>query len=240
MEVNNVNPTPQQSAPEQGQTYIQPPEFSGSRKGQYGRKGKTVVLKRSVFIVLICAIVAAFVVGAVIAGVYSSHVIAGYRAQAVRAEAREHKSTKAYNDLIKKIKDAASPDDSDDEDSDSDSNDDSTQASALTIVGGKFTGVDDGGDGQAYITVKNTSNKTVSEPEIWFTYLDASGNILDEDCDDMTSDIQPGQSANLNLTDIDMSKTNAKYIQASKILYSLDNGDNIEEQRVQTDKIAIR
>ena len=238
MEVNNVNPTPQQSAPEQGQTCIQPPEFSGSRKGQYGRKGKTVVLKRSVFIVLICAIVAAFVVGVVVAGIYSSHVIAGYRAQTVQAEARERRSTKAYNDLIKKIKDAASSDDSDDEDSDSD--DDSTQASALTIVGGKFTGVDDGGDGQAYITVKNTSNKTVSEPEIWFTYLDASGNILDEDCVDMTSDIQPGQSANLNLTDIDMSKTNAKYIQPSKILYSLDNGENIQEQKVQADKIAIR
>lgn len=238
MEVNNVNPTPQQSAPEQGQTYIQPPEFSGSRKGQHGRKGKTVVLKRSVFIVLICAIVAAFVVGVVVVGIYSSHVIAGYRAQAVQAEARERRSTKAYNDLIKKIKDAASSDDSDDEDSDSD--DDSTQASALTIVGGKFTGVDDSGDGQAYITVKNTSNKTVSEPEIWFTYLDASGNILDEDCVDMTSDIQPGQSANLNLTDIDMSKTNAKYIQPSKILYSLDNGENIQEQKVQADKIAIR
>lgn len=238
MEVNNVNPTPQQSAPEQGQTYIQPPEFSGSREGQHGRKGKTVVLKRSVFIVLICAIVAAFVVGVVVVGIYSSHVIAGYRAQAAQAEARERRSTKAYNDLIKKIKDAASSDDSDDEDSDSD--DDSTQASALTIVGGKFTGVDDGGDGQAYITVKNTSNKTVSEPEIWFTYLDASGNILDEDCVDMTSDIQPGQSANLNLTDIDMSKTNAKYIQPSKILYSLDNGENIQEQKVQADKIAIR
>lgn len=238
MEVNNVNPTPQQSAPEQGQTYIQPPEFSGSREGQHGRKGKTVVLKRSVFIVLICAIVAAFVVGVVVVGIYSSHVIAGYRAQAAQAEARERRSTKAYNDLIKKIKDAASSDDSDDEDSDSD--DDSTQASALTIVGGKFTGVDDGGDGQAYITVKNTSNKTVSEPEIWFTYLDASGNILDEDCDDMTSDIQPGQSANLNLTDIDMSKTNAKYIQPSKIFYSLDNGENIQKQKVQADKIAIR
>lgn len=238
METNTVNPGSQPGMPQQNQPYVQPPEFNGSSNGQHRQKSKTVVLKKPVFIVLICAIVVAFVVGAAVVGVYSSHVIDGYRARAVQAEASARKSTKAYNDLVKKIEDAAASDDSDDEDSDSD--DDSDQASALTIVGGKFTGVDDGGDGQAYITVKNTSNKTVSEPEIWFTYLDASGNILDEDCDDMTSDIQPGQSANLNLTDIDMSKTNAKYIQASKILYSLDGGENIEEQRVQADKIAIR
>jgi hypothetical protein len=71
--------------------------------------------------------------------------------------------------------------------------------------------------------------------------LDASGNILQETYPQLDSDLQPGQSANLEylLSPDDLTKTRS--VQVTKLSWMLDdNGDGFQEVSVSSDPVQVK
>jgi hypothetical protein len=110
-----------------------------------------------------------------------------------------------------------------------------------SVSGGKYAGKDNTGFGSGTFTVRNDSDKPLKSVSLTVSELDASGNILQETYPQLDSDLQPGQSANLEylLSPDDLTKTRS--VQVTKLSWMLDdNGDGFQEVSVSSDPVQVK
>ncbi|MEK0217280.1 FxLYD domain-containing protein [Bifidobacterium mongoliense] len=106
-----------------------------------------------------------------------------------------------------------------------------------SVTGSSYSGADESGYGNGVFTVHNDSDKPLKAVGLTVAELDASGKILQETYPQLDSDLQPGQSADLQYTLSPDDLGKVKSVRATKLSWMLsDDGDGAQEVQVSKDQ----
>lgn len=106
-----------------------------------------------------------------------------------------------------------------------------------SVTGGSYSGVDDSGYGKGVFTVRNDGDKPLKAVSLTVAELDESGKILQETYPQLDSDLQPGQSADLQymLSPDDLGRV--KSVRTTKLSWMFsDDGEGFQEVQVSMDQ----
>lgn len=110
-----------------------------------------------------------------------------------------------------------------------------------SVSGGRYNGVDESGYGSGVFTVRNDSDKPLKAVSLTVAELDASGKILKETYPQLDSDLQPGQSADLEYILAPDEIVNTQSVKATKLSWMLtQDGGGYQDISVDAQPIALK